>query len=160
MSASSVPTSAEAVIERATRLCATGLPGMMGIRVVEYRPGQVETELLLQDHHLLTAGGLIHAGTPLTLADTSAGWGCLVTLPPEAHGFTTTEAKMNFTATAQAGEVLSCVAHVVNQGRTTQLWDAEVTRRSDGRLVAAYRCTQLLLAHTRLSGGYGSGRQE
>jgi len=33
----------------------------------------------------------------------------------------------------------------LHTGRTTQVWDARVTNETTGRLMASYRCTQLLL---------------
>jgi acyl-coenzyme A thioesterase PaaI-like protein len=30
-------------------------------------------------------------------------------------------------------------------GRTTQMWDAEVTRETEGKTIALFRCTQILL---------------
>ena len=34
---------------------------------------------------------------------------------------------------------------VVHTGRTTQVWDAEVTHRESGRTLALFRCTQMIL---------------
>ncbi|MGH2999471.1 MAG: PaaI family thioesterase, partial [Gaiellaceae bacterium] len=43
----------------------------------------------------------------------------------------------------QAG-TLECEARLVHGGRTTQVWDATVTD-AEGRPMALFRCTQLLL---------------
>ena len=45
--------------------------------------------------------------------------------------------------TAREGTI-ACEARLVHGGRTTQLWDATVTD-PDGRPMALFRCTQLLL---------------
>jgi 1,4-dihydroxy-2-naphthoyl-CoA hydrolase len=37
------------------------------------------------------------------------------------------------------------VARPVHLGRTTQVWDAVMTHVETGKLVALFRCTQLLL---------------
>ena len=34
---------------------------------------------------------------------------------------------------------------LVHAGRTTQVWDAEVTDESNGKKIALFRCTQLIL---------------
>ena len=93
---------------------------------------------------LLAPNGYLHAGAVVTLADVACGFGCLTILPEGAESFTTIELKTNFTGTATEG-TLSCVAELVHGGRTTQVWDARVVRDADERLVAAFRCTQLVV---------------
>jgi len=80
----------------------------------------------------------------IALADTACGYGCSVSLPAGATGFTTIELKSNFMATATAGDVLTCRASLVHGGRSTQVWDAEV-RLEGGRTLALFRCTQMVL---------------
>jgi 1,4-dihydroxy-2-naphthoyl-CoA hydrolase len=78
-------------------------------------------------------------------ADTACGYGCRSTLPDGAEGFTTIELKSNFLGTAREGGLV-IDARVVHGGRTTQVWDAEVRAdESDGRVLALFRCTQLVL---------------
>ena len=71
--------------------------------------------------------------------------GCIRSLPEDAAGFTTVELKSNFLRSAGAGDALRCRATVAHAGRTTQVWDAVVSRESDGRELALFRCTQYLL---------------
>ena len=78
-----------------------------------------------------------------TLLDTAAGYGCLLNLPEGGTGFTTIELKTNFVRSAREGTI-SCEARLVHGGRTTQLWDATVSD-AEGRLMALFRCTQLVL---------------
>lgn len=54
------------------------------------------------------------------------------------------ELKKNFLGTAIAG-TLDCEARRVHAGRTTQIGDAAVTG-PDGRTIALFLCTQLILA--------------
>jgi uncharacterized protein (TIGR00369 family) len=65
-------------------------------------------------------------------------------LPEGAVGFTTIELKTNFLATALAG-VIEVRAEARHLGRTTQLWDAEVKHRDTGKIMAHFRCTQLVI---------------
>jgi uncharacterized protein (TIGR00369 family) len=67
----------------------------------------------------------------------------MLSLPDGALGFTTIELKTNFLRTATAGTI-ACEARLAHGGRTTQIWDATVTD-PDGRPMALFRCTQLLL---------------
>jgi acyl-coenzyme A thioesterase PaaI-like protein len=45
------------------------------------------------------------------------------------------------------GEV-EIIASLVHSGRTTQLWDAEITSLSSGRRMALFRATQIILYPT------------
>ena len=80
----------------------------------------------------------------MTLADTTAGYGCIVNLPARASGFTTVELKSNHLGTAREGTV-DCVAQPAHLGKTTQVWDAVVTHRETGKTLALFRCTQMIL---------------
>ncbi|MGI5322303.1 PaaI family thioesterase [Actinomadura nitritigenes] len=64
-------------------------------------------------------------------------------LPAGADGFTTVELKTDFLGAAREG-ALRCRAVPVHKGRPMQLWDATVTD-DQGRTVAVFRCTQLIL---------------
>jgi 1,4-dihydroxy-2-naphthoyl-CoA hydrolase len=119
------------------------LPGLLGIVFTEVAKGSVRSELQIKKCHM-APNGFLHAGTVVTLADTSAGYGCVASLPEAATGFTTVELKSNHLGTARDGTI-ECVATAVHLGRTTQVWDAVVTHRETGKTIALFRCTQMLL---------------
>ncbi len=119
------------------------LPGYLGIRITEVAQGELRAELAVRKV-LMAPNGFLHAGTVVTLADTSAGYGCVAHLPEGASGFTTIELKSNHLGTARDG-TLDCVATAVHLGRTTQVWDAVVTHRETGKTLALFRCTQMVL---------------
>ena len=121
------------------------LAELLGIAVVEIEPGHAILTLTLRSELLLKTG-FVHAGTVVSLADTSAGYGCRASLPEHAGGFTTMELKANLLASATAGDELRSEANMVHSGRTTQVWDVEVTRARAGRVIGLFRCTQMLLA--------------
>jgi 1,4-dihydroxy-2-naphthoyl-CoA hydrolase len=120
------------------------LPGLFGIRLEAIEHGHVGAVLDLRPE-FMAPNEFLHAGTVVTLADSCCGMGCLASLPEGAAGFTTAELKVNFLRTAREGETLRCDARLVHGGRTTQVWDASVSRESDGRELALFRCTQYLL---------------
>jgi uncharacterized protein (TIGR00369 family) len=93
---------------------------------------------------LLAPNGFLHAATIVALADTACGYGCIAHLPKGAENFTTVELKTNFLGTARDG-TLACVARPAHLGKTTQVWDAVVSRHADGKAIALFRCTQLIL---------------
>jgi len=119
------------------------LPGLMGFRLVEIEQGKVGAELDIRPD-LLAPNGYLHAATIIALADTACGYGCIAHLPEGAENFTTIELKTNFLGTAREG-TLACVARPAHLGRTTQVWDATVTRAADGGTIALFRCTQMVL---------------
>jgi 1,4-dihydroxy-2-naphthoyl-CoA hydrolase len=125
-----------------SRRLQSGLPGHLGVELVELSPGTLTLQLNIQPHHI-AANGYLHAGTVVTLADTACGFGCLSNLPEGAHNFTTIELKSNFLRTATEG-VIRAVATLVHPGRRTQVWDAQVHDR-ESQTLALFRCTQMIL---------------
>ena len=119
------------------------LPGLLGLTVTAHEPGRLEAALDVRPE-LLAPNGYLHAGTVVTLADTSCGLPTRALLPEGSTGFTTIELKSNHLSTAREGR-LSCVATNVHAGRTTQVWDAVVTNAESGRTIALFRCTQSVL---------------
>ena len=133
----------DALRERMSAAMDGRLPGMFGVEILDIEHGHTETRLTLKAEHL-APNDFLHAGTVITLADTSCGMGCLASLPDSAVGFTTIELKTNFLATAREGG-LRCTARMVHGGGRTQVWDATVSREEDERVIALFRCTQFLL---------------
>jgi len=117
------------------------LPGLLGVEIDSIEEGHVRMRLPLRAE-LLAPNGYLHAGTVVALADSACGYGCIASLPDGASGFTTIELKTNFLGTAREGRI-ECEAVLVHGGRTTQVWDATVTH--EGKTIALFRCTQLLL---------------
>ena len=119
------------------------LPGLLGIEITTSEAGLLIAEMEVRGD-LLAPNGYLHGGAVMALADTCCGYGAMATLPDGASGFTTIELKSNFVGTARAGKA-RCEARLVHGGRTTQLWQAEVTRDNDERSIAHVSCTQLVI---------------
>jgi uncharacterized protein (TIGR00369 family) len=119
------------------------LPGHLGVQITRVGKGELAARLPLQPH-LLAPNGFLHAATVIALADTAAGCACIANLPEGAESFTTIELKSNHMGTARDG-VIECVATAVHLGRTTQVWDAVVTNAANGKTIALFRCTQMIL---------------
>jgi uncharacterized protein (TIGR00369 family) len=116
---------------------------LIGIEFTSAEPGRLTSRLLLRPE-LLAPNGYLHAATIIALADTTCGYGTFNDLPHGAENFTTIELKSNFLSTAREGSI-ACVATRVHDGRTTQVWDALVTDEATDKIVALFRCTQLIL---------------
>jgi uncharacterized protein (TIGR00369 family) len=119
------------------------LPDHMGLEWLEARPGFVRGRFTIQPHHI-APNGFLHAASVIALADSACGYGCSISKPEAATGFTTLELKSNFLGTALQGGV-ACRAQLTHGGRTTQVWDAVVASEASGKTMALFRCTQMIL---------------
>ncbi len=119
------------------------LPGLLGIDVVELKKGACRLTMQIEQRHF-ASNGYLHAASVIALADSACGYGCVASLPDGASGFTTLELKSNHVGTALAGTI-AAEARIAHGGRTTQVWDAEVTLEGGERKIALFRCTQMIL---------------
>lgn len=119
------------------------LPDHLGLEWLEARPGYVKGRFEVRPHHL-APNTFLHAASIIALADSACGYGCIISKPDGAMNFTTIELKANFLGTARQGGV-AVEAKLTHSGRTTQVWDATVTNETDGKSIALFRCTQMLL---------------
>ena len=119
-------------------------PDLLGLEIVSIGPHRVSCQLRTREE-LLAPNGYLHAGVVVTLADTACGYGCIYSKPSQAKSFTTIELKSNFLATVKASALITCQARLVHGGKTTQVWDAEVKDAAKDKLMAMFRCTQLLI---------------
>lgn len=120
-----------------------GLPHMLGITVTGVEEGRV-TGCLPITGKQIAGNGALWAPAVIALADTLCAYGVSTKWPDGATGFTTSELKCNFMGTARDGAI-QCIASLLHGGRMTQVWDAEITNEVTGKLIAAFRCTQIIL---------------
>ena len=114
----------------------------LGIRSDAYTAERVVLSMAWKPS-LCTAGGLLHGGVMMALAD-SAGAACaLLNLPDGASGTTTIESKTNFVGSVKAGRV-AATATILHRGGTTIVVETAV-RDESGKLVAKVTQTQLVL---------------
>ncbi len=119
------------------------LPGQYGLRVTELVEGRLCAEFEVQPW-MSAPNGYLHAASVIVLADTGAGYATIAHLPEGAKNFTTIELKTNFLGTAKDG-IVRCECVAEHLGRTTQVWSAVVSG-ADGKKLALFRCTQMILA--------------
>ncbi len=122
----------------------SGLAGLLGFEWTEVVSGRAKARFTVGDQHM-AHNGYLHAASVVALADTACGFGCARSLPEGARGFTTLELKSNFLSTAKAGDGVACEASLVHGGRTTQVWDAQVRHEASSKVIALFRCTQMIL---------------
>jgi 1,4-dihydroxy-2-naphthoyl-CoA hydrolase len=132
-----------ATLEQLNQIGVGKLPGHLGIVITHADASEITAEIAVAERHM-APNGYLHAGTVVALADTCAGYGCIVNLPPGATGFTTIELKSNHLGTAKDGTIVAS-AKAMHLGKTTQVWDTIVTHRDTGKTIALFRCTQMIL---------------
>ena len=130
-------------LEQWNQFGSSHLPGLLGIEITAVEAGLMRAELEVRPE-LRAPNGYLHAASVVALADTCCGYGAVANLPEGATGFTTIELKSNFVGTSVDGRI-GCEANLIHGGRTTQLWKAEVTRLADGKPMAHFSCTQMVL---------------
>lgn len=117
-------------------------PDLIGVEILSVDGGHLQSRMKVTKG-LIAPNGFLHAASVVGLADTTCGYGAVANLPEGADKFTTIELKSNFLGTARSGHV-HCHARLVHGGRTTQVWDAVVSG-DDGKTIALFRCTQMIL---------------
>jgi 1,4-dihydroxy-2-naphthoyl-CoA hydrolase len=118
------------------------LSATLGLRVASASPQEVRVEL---DHRaeLCTAGGVLHGGALMSLADTAGAVCAFLNLPEGAGGTTTVESKTNLLAAVKGGTVAATAAPL-HVGSSLIVVETEL-RRDDGRLAAKTIQTQAVL---------------
>lgn len=134
---------ADVTPENLNRDSRESLPGFLGVEMLELRQGVMRSRMAIRPLHG-AINGFLHAGSVVTLADTTCGNATIAHLPEGASSFTTIELKSNHLGTVRDGAVV-CAATAQHLGRTTQVWDAVVTDEATGKTIALFRCTQMIL---------------
>jgi uncharacterized protein (TIGR00369 family) len=119
------------------------LPGLLGVVITDIKPEKVQSRMKLKSIHF-APNSYLHAASVIALADTTCGYATVAHLPLGAHSFTTIELKSNFLGTTRGSEV-RCVASAQHLGKNTQVWDAEVFDAENGKKIALFRCSQMIL---------------
>lgn len=116
---------------------------LLGIEWIAAGPEEV-TARLAWDESRCTAGGVLHGGALMGLADSAGGLLAFLGLPPGAGGTATIESKTNFFAPVRNGYV-QATARALHRGRRTIVVDTEI-HDEEGRLVARVTQTQAVLS--------------
>jgi 1,4-dihydroxy-2-naphthoyl-CoA hydrolase len=118
-------------------------PGLVGVEILTCEPELVTGRLPVTEA-LVAGTGFLWAPVVITLADWLCASGIGSQLPQGAS-FTTVEIKTNFLGTVRAGGSIFGKAWPAHRGRTTQVWDVEISDESNAKVIALFRCTQMIL---------------
>jgi 1,4-dihydroxy-2-naphthoyl-CoA hydrolase len=120
------------------------VPGLLGVTFDSCTPDEVVGHIHVTDA-LIAGTGYLFAPAIVALADTLAAGGTGANLTRATESFTTIELKANFLGSASVGETVVGVAVPVHRGKGTHVWDVTVTNVSTDRVIALFRCTQMIL---------------
>lgn len=118
-------------------------PGLVGIEVLSVE-AELVTGRMPVTNEVVAGTGFLWAPVIITLADWLCACGMEPNLPSGAS-FTTVELKANFLGTVREGGAAFGRAWPVHRGRTTHVWDVEVSDEATKKVIALFRCTQMIL---------------
>ncbi len=116
--------------------------GELGAEVVAAGPEEVRLRLAWTPERT-TAGGAMHGGALMALADMAGAVCAFLNLPDGAAGTTTIQSGTNFLRAVREGHV-EAVARPLHTGRSTIVVDTDL-RDAGGRVVARTTQTQAVL---------------
>jgi uncharacterized protein (TIGR00369 family) len=114
---------------------------VIGAELTAAEPGEVRARVPW-DETRCTAGGVMHGGVLMSLADSTAAVCAFLNLP-EGANTTTIESKTNFLRAVREGEVVA-VSRPIHVGRTVIVVETEI-QDGAGRLAAKTTQTQAVL---------------
>src|SRR5947207_3124759 len=114
----------------------------IGSQLLEAEPAGVRAQLAW-DESRCTAGGMLHGGVLMSLADSAAAVCAFLNLPEGAKGTTTVESKTNFLRGVREGHVTAS-STPLHKGRRFVVVETEL-RDDQERLVAKVTQTQAVL---------------
>jgi uncharacterized protein (TIGR00369 family) len=112
---------------------------VLGIEMLEATPELVRARIEWTPGRC-TAGGVMHGGALMALADNCGGLCAFLNLPEGARGTATIESKTNFLRAVRGGAVTS-TTRPLHSGRTMMVLETEL-KRDDGELAAKVTQTQ------------------
>jgi 1,4-dihydroxy-2-naphthoyl-CoA hydrolase len=115
---------------------------LLGIEMVSASTEEVIARLPW-DENRCTAGGVLHGGAMMGLADAGGAMCAFLNLPEDAGGTATIESKTNFFAAVKAGDV-DARSRPLHRGRTTIVVETDLFD-DKGRHVARVTQTQAIL---------------
>lgn len=113
----------------------------LGMRLIAMDPGKVVMEVDWAPE-LCTAGGVLHGGTVMTLADSAGAITAFLNLPHGAAGTSTIESKTNFFSAVKEGTV-TATSSPLHVGASTIVVETDVS--NGDRPVAKMIQTQSVL---------------
>jgi uncharacterized protein (TIGR00369 family) len=116
---------------------------VLGLQVLFASPDEVQARIPWEER-LCTAGGILHGGALMSLADAAGGYCAFLNLPEGSTGTATIESKTNFFRAVRDGHVVA-TSRPLHRGRTTIVVETDL-HDAEGKHVARVMQTQAVLA--------------
>lgn len=114
----------------------------LGMEIVELEKGRVVATMPV-DERTRQPFGLLHGGASVALAETVASIGAYELCDKETEAVAGLEINANHVRAKKDG-IVTAVATVLHQGRTTMVWDIKITDEND-KLICVSRCTMAVM---------------
>lgn len=116
---------------------------VLALEVLAAAPDEVRARIPWEER-LCTAGGILHGGALMSLADAAGAYCAFLNLPEGAAGTATIESKTNFFRAVRDGHVVA-TSRPLHRGRTTIVVETDL-HDAAGKHVARVTQTQAVLA--------------
>ena len=126
----------------ATARASMPLAELLGVEVMSATPEKVVARLAWEER-LCTAGGVLHGGALMSLADAAGALCAFLNLPEDSTGTATIESKTNFFRSVRDGHVVA-TSRPLHHGRTTIVIETDL-HDAAGKHVARVTQTQAVL---------------
>jgi 1,4-dihydroxy-2-naphthoyl-CoA hydrolase len=115
---------------------------LLGLEVLSASAEEVKARMAWQEQ-LCTAGGVLHGGALMSLADAAGAYCAFLNLPEGSIGTATIESKTNFFRAVRDGHVVA-TSRPLHRGRTTIVVETDL-HDAQGKHVARVTQTQAVL---------------
>jgi uncharacterized protein (TIGR00369 family) len=116
---------------------------VLGVEILSASAEEVQARIPWEER-LCTAGGILHGGVLMGLADTAGAYCAFLNLPDGATGTATIESKTNFFRAVREGHAVAR-SRPLHRGRTTIVVETDL-HDAAGKHVARVTQTQAVLA--------------
>ncbi|MGA5690114.1 hotdog fold thioesterase [Cytobacillus pseudoceanisediminis] len=114
----------------------------LGMEIVSLEKGRVVATMPVNER-TRQPFGLLHGGASVALAETVASIGAFELCDKKTESVAGLEINANHIRAKKDG-IVTAVATVLHQGRTTMVWDIKITDEND-KLICTSRCTMAVI---------------
>ncbi len=118
------------------------LPESFGINITAVEKDSVSGTLTV-DHRHLRPGNIMNGGVSLVLLETVGSVSTCLFIDPAQYNAFGIQVTANHLSVARPGDILTARSTPVHIGKTTQVWDVNITNQK-GKLVSSGRITMLV----------------
>jgi 1,4-dihydroxy-2-naphthoyl-CoA hydrolase len=130
-------------LEQVKEIFAKGqLPETFGIELIAMEKDSM-TATLTVDHRHLRPGNIMNGGVSLVLIETMGSVSACLYLDIEKQNAFGIQVSANHLGVARAGDILTAKSTAIHIGKTTQIWDVNITNQK-GKMVSSGRITMLV----------------